>query len=122
MSKSPLNKYLPLAISLVFAACSEPEVKQDKVEIRTPAPIVIAVGDTSPVLVLSKTLTDATGRTYTTNPYSSFGLIIGDTTIAGVVNIQRIVGRIPGETTVKAKDEKSSMVSDAIKVQVISKL
>ena len=122
MIKITLRHYVTMLIGIGLAACSEPEVKEDKVEIRTASPITIAVGDTSPVITVSKTVTEANGRTFTTNPYSSFRLNSGDTAIAGIANLQRIVGKTPGETTVKAKDEKSSMESVSLKVLVVPKI
>ena len=116
-----MKKSLAAFICIGLTACTEPENKRDKMEIRISEPITIAVGDTCPLIVVSRTITGATGRTSTTNPYVSFGLAIGDSTVAGVVNLQKIVGRVRGVTAVVAKDEKSNLVSDSVRVNVVPK-
>jgi hypothetical protein len=114
-------KYLALGFWISLTACSEPEDKKDTLNIKTISPIIIAVGDTSPLLSVSRTVTGATGRTTTDPSYTFFGLVSTDPNTAKVVGIQRLVGMALGETTVKAKDEKSSLVSDSIQVKVIAK-
>jgi hypothetical protein len=113
---------LVCALGLIgLIACSEPDDKTDKLEIRTSSPITIAVGDTCPLLIVSRTTTGATGRTTTTNPYRNFGLVSRNPQIATIAVLQRIQGMVPGETKVVARDESSSLVSDSITVIVIPK-
>ncbi len=108
------------AIACIMA-CGTTETSQDKIEITTPGPIIIAIGDTSAFLTTSRTVTGATGRVNTTKSYTKFGLIVGDASICEIANIQQIVGKKAGITTVQAKDEDSNMKSEAVQVQVVEK-
>ncbi len=105
--------------TLFLLACTEPEGKKDSVAILTPSPLIIVLGDTSSILVVSRTTTTATGRVITQNPYTSYQVFLRDTTLAGLIDLHRVIGKKIGETSLKVGDEKSALFSDSLKVRVV---
>lgn len=101
--------------------CSEPEPKKESLDIQDAAPITIKVGDSTSVLSVSRTTFSQTGKSVTDNPYLNYSLKVADTAVAKVVDGHRLVGIIPGETTVKASDDKGTLVSGTVAVKVLAK-
>lgn len=101
-----------LAMGLGIFGCATESNDPTRMEIVTPGDISLAVGDTSALWVVSKTYVDATGRTVTLKPYTSFSLISSDSTVAKVIRNQQIVGMAEGTATVSAHDDNSSLESE----------
>jgi|GEM_PF-5950377 len=116
-----MRKGLAALICLWLCHCSEPEPGKQKLEIQDSSPITLTVGDTTSVLVVSRTTFDKTGRTVTEKSYVSYSLTVADSAIAKVALGHRLVGLAPGETSVKASDDKTTLVSDAVTIKVVAK-
>jgi hypothetical protein len=79
----------------------------------------LQVGDTTDIWKVSRTIIQPNGRESKDETYTYFHLVSSDTTVASVIRNQQLVGRKPGEVSVKAFDDKSTLVSEnAIKVTV----
>jgi hypothetical protein len=82
----------------------------------------LQVGDTSGLWKVSRTIIEANGRENKDDTYTFFHLVSSDTTVASVIRNQQLVGRKPGEVSVKALDDKSKLETEtSIKVTVTAK-
>lgn len=108
------------SLAAVSGCGTDPHSKGDSLDIESsPLPSPFRVGDTSSFWIISKTVILATGRTDKTADYSSYRLVSSDTTVVGVFEGKRLVGRKAGSADVKALDDKSNLVSQSsVKVTV----
>jgi hypothetical protein len=119
MRKSPAILALAAATALIGCG-TEPDKKGDSLEITaSPLPSPFRVGDTSGFWLGSKTVILTNGSARTTDDYPSFHLVASDTTVVGVVDDRRLIGRKEGTTEVRAVDNKSSLKSDPVTVNVV---
>ncbi|MBW8889059.1 MAG: hypothetical protein JF616_15000 [Fibrobacteres bacterium] len=95
-----------------LAGCGTEPQKGDSLDIESsPLPAPFRVGDTSSFWIVSKTVILANGKTSKTADYSAYRLVSSDTTVVGVFEDKRLVGRKAGTAEVKATDTKSNLVS-----------
>ena len=106
-----LCKYALSAAIAVWMGCSEPESTKRKLVLKTTA-LTVEVGDTSAVVKASKSDVDARGKQTQIDDYPYFMLVSGDTSVAGIAERKRVVGRKPGTAHITARDENSSLVSE----------
>lgn len=114
-------KILALTSLLFLLNCSDPASNNESLDFSSSAPITLKVGDTSDVFMISKTSFDERGRSSTNSKYKDFSLVIADTTICRVVNLNRITGAKPGETTLNALDNVGHLQSSPITIKVVAK-
>jgi hypothetical protein len=92
--------------------CGTDPQKGDTLDIESsPLPSPFRVNDTSSFWIVSKTVILANGQSNKTADYSAYQLVSSDTTVVGVFEDKRLVGRKPGTAVVKATDNKSNLVS-----------
>ena len=110
--RHPLLAAFLIAGSIALTGCGTEAQKGDTLDIESsPLPSSFRVGDTSSFWIISKTVILANGQTSKTADYSSYRLVSSDTTVVGVFEDKRLVGRKAGTAEVKALDNKSSLVS-----------
>jgi hypothetical protein len=99
---------------IAFAGCDgeTPPLKDGKLDIESAPSSALKVGDTSSFFIVSKTVVLATGREDKTADYSHYHLVSSDTTVVGVFEDKRLVGRKAGTAAVSAKDDMSSLASE----------
>lgn len=101
-----------LAGLTALTACGTDPQKGDTLDIESsPLPSAFHVGDTSSFWIVSKTVILANGKTDKTADYSYYSLASSDTTVVGVFEGKRLVGRKAGSAVVKAVDDKSKLES-----------
>ncbi|MDB5102434.1 MAG: hypothetical protein JWP91_123 [Fibrobacteres bacterium] len=100
-----------LAIASGLAGCGTESTPKNSLDFGTNK-AALAVGDTSETWKATKTVIDANGRTVTSE-YYSFHLISSDSTVAKVVQQQRLLGLKAGEAVITARDDKSSLKTEA---------
>ena len=99
-------------LSAAILGCGTETQKGDSLDIeRSPLPTPFHIGDTSSFWTISKTVIQADGRSNVTGDYSSYRLVSSDTTVVGVFEEMRLVGRKAGSAEVTARDNKSNLVS-----------
>ena len=82
----------------------------------------LQVGDTTGLWKVSRTIIETNGREKKDETYTFFHLVSSDTTVASVLRNQQLVGRKPGEVSVKALDDKSTLETEtSIKVTVTAR-
>ena len=98
--------------SIALTGCGTETQKGDSLDIESsPMASPFHVGDTSSFWIVSKTVILANGQTSKTADYSAYRLVSSDTTVVGVFEDKRLVGRKAGTAEVKALDNKSSLSS-----------
>src|SRR5690349_13900126 len=106
-----MRRFCAFACAAGFLACSQPGRTGPKLTIESDAPLTLAVGDTSDVLIVSKVTVDANGRETTDSDYGKFKLVSSDTSVAKIVDSRRVLGVAAGTANVTADDDRSSLVS-----------
>lgn len=109
------------ALGALLAGCAvDTEKATNKLEHVSKAPSDFKVGDTTGLWVVSRTIVEANGRSFTDNPYDSFYLVSSDTTVASVIKAKQLVAKKAGETIITARDEKTNLkTEDAVTVTVL---
>ena len=108
-----------LAIGLGLIGCStDPATDPTKLEFVSIGKSTLAIGETSPLWVVSKTFLDANGKTITTNPYTSFTLVSSDTNVAAVINHKQLIAKKEGSTEVTAFDDKRPALTTELATKV----
>ncbi|MDQ3003570.1 MAG: hypothetical protein M3Y08_20220 [Fibrobacterota bacterium] len=108
-------------LGAILAGCAvDTEKASNKLEFVSKAPTDFKVGDTSGLWVVSRTIIEANGRSFTDNPYGTFYLVSSDTNVASVIRAKQLVAKKAGETTITARDEKSTLKTEtAVAVTVL---
>ncbi len=108
------------SLSLMFLGCAE--VKDDSgLTLSEGFPKSMRQGDTSDVAVAVKKARNAAGRMETTNPFTDFTLISGDTSIIRIFENRRLIGVGSGSVNISAKENKGTLTSPQYPV-VVSKI
>jgi hypothetical protein len=109
---------MAMGMGLGLSGCAtETQTDRNKLEFGSNG-TSLQVGDTSDIWKVSRTLIQTNGRESKEN-YTFFHLVSSDTTVASVIRNQQLVGRAPGEVSVKALDDKSKLETEtSIKVTV----
>jgi hypothetical protein len=102
----------------VMACATEPNKDPTKLEFTSTGKSTLTVGETSPRWSVSKTYVDPNGRTKTTESYTFFTLISSDTTIAGIVGAQQLIGKNAGTAVITAVDDKNSSLVTEVSVKI----
>jgi hypothetical protein len=103
----------------LIGCATDPPSDPTKLEFVSTGKAILAVGETSPLWVVSKTFVElGTGRTVTTKPYTSFTLVSSDTNVAAVVNHQQLIARKTGSTEVIAVDDNDTKLTTEIAAKV----
>lgn len=101
------------AMSTIIVGCGvDPEKATNKLEFVSKAPADFKVGDTSGLWVVSRTIIEANGRSIPDKTYDSFYLVSSDTNVASVIRAKHLVAKTAGETTITARDEKSTLKTE----------
>jgi hypothetical protein len=113
---------MAMGIGLGLSGCAtETQTDRNKLEFGSNS-TNLQVGDTSGLWKVSRTIIEPNGRESKDDTYTFFHLVSSDTTIASVIRNQQLVGRKPGEVSVKALDDKSTLETEtSIKVTVTAK-
>jgi hypothetical protein len=98
----------------ILGCATEPTKDPTKLEFVDTGKSTLAVGETSPKWVLSKTSVGVTGKTTTANPYVYFTLISSDTNVASVVNAQQLLAKKPGTAQITASDDRNAQLATEI--------
>ena len=108
-----------LALGLELSGCAtEPQTDRNKLEFGSNG-TSLKVGDTSALWKVSRTIIEVDGSENKVETYTYFHLVSSDTTVASVIRNQQLVGRAPGEVSITAFDDKTSLKTEtAIKVTV----
>ncbi len=112
------------AMAALLAACAtDPQTNKEHLDIKdTGLPTAFHVGDTSGLWTASRTTLTATGREETQNDYPSFHLKSSDSTVVAIAKQRFVVGIKEGTAQVTARDDKSTLVSEAaVTVTVVAK-
>ena len=109
---------MAMGLGLWLSGCAtETQSDRNKLEFGSNS-ASLTVGDTSDIWKVSRTIIQPNGRE-SKSDYTFFHLVSSDTTVASVYLNQHLVGRAPGEVTVKALDDKSKLETEtSIKVTV----
>jgi hypothetical protein len=113
----PLKRISLFAFAVMLAACDD-ETPSNKITITSASPLTLTEGQTSDQIQVSKTSVDVNGKENTISDYGHFTLVSDDTNIVAVVLSSRLLGKAPGQTTVTAHDDASSLVSEKLSVTV----
>ncbi|MDB5048059.1 MAG: hypothetical protein JWO30_1130 [Fibrobacteres bacterium] len=117
-----MNKmiFAGIAVTLGLIGCAtDPSKDPTKLEFVSTGNSTLAVGETSPLWVVSKTFVElGTGKTITTNPYTSFTLVSSDTNVAAVINHQQLIAKKTGSTEVTAFDDKDTKLTTDIAAKI----
>jgi hypothetical protein len=107
---------------LALSGCAtETQSGRDKLEFGSNS-ATLQVGDTSEQWKVSRTIILPNGREEKDGTYTFFHLVSSDTNVASVIRNQQLVGKTPGEVSVKALDDKSKLETEtSIKVTVTAK-
>lgn len=109
---------MAVGLGLGLSGCAtETQTDRNKLEFGSNG-TTLQVGDTSDIWKVSRTIIQTNGRESKEN-YTFFHLVSSDTMVASVIRNQQLVGRAPGEVSVKALDDKSALETEtSIKVTV----
>src|SRR5690606_16077565 len=102
MAKATL--FIGLAAAAIIGCAMDSAGDRDKIVADASVQRSLRVGDTSSLWVVSRTVVQANGRTYTEKPYTSFRLNSSDPDVALVVNGQFLVGMKEGVSQVIVED------------------
>lgn len=113
-----LGMAMGIGLGMELSGCAtEPQKDRNKLEFGSNS-TSLQVGDTSDLWKVSRTIIESNGRE-DKKEYTYFHLVSSDTTVASVIRNQQLVGRAPGEVSITALDDKTTLKTEtAIKVTV----
>jgi hypothetical protein len=102
-----MKKFLLVAAGVFFLHCSTPpEEDLPKLEIKGPATLELAAGDSSAQFTTEKTVLELNGKR-STAAYYAFYLSSSDPNVAAVADKQWLRAKSPGQAVITAWDESS---------------